>query len=107
MKRLKIKMKKGLSLSGISIKFDWVFLFLFILFSLILATVISLSIYISIEKKSILSSEEEVLANPLRVNTEQLERVVENLNSRKARFDELTGGIILSTSTPEQVDLVE
>lgn len=106
MKNFKIKSKKGLSVSGVSVMTDWVIIFLFVVLFFILAVIVSFNIYLSIKNNSIISNEETNVTNPLHVNTEQLDRVVENLNDRKEKFDALTGGIELTT-TPEEVDLVE
>lgn len=106
MKNLKIKSKKGLSLIGTSVKTDWIIIFSLVATCFVVGAAASFGIYLSIEKNSVISNEETNVANPLRVNTEQLDRVVENLNDRKEKFDALTGGMELTT-TPETVDLVE
>ncbi|MFA7193606.1 MAG: hypothetical protein WC087_01685 [Candidatus Paceibacterota bacterium] len=103
MKKLNLKIKKGLSLSGDSVQLDWILIFSFLTFVFVVMALFSSMIYFSIEKDSFLDGSEEVVGNSLKVNTEQLDRVVENLNSRKEKFNTLTDGMILT----EASDLVE
>lgn len=103
MKKLNLKIRKGLSLSGDSVQLDWILMFVVLTFVFVMMALFSWMIYFSIEKDSFLAESESPVGNSLRVNTEQLDRVVENLNSRKEKFNTLTDGMILT----EASDLVE
>ncbi len=74
---------------GVSVRVDWMVLFGIISFIFVVMIFVSWSIYLSIEKNSVFSEEDEKGINPLHVNTEQLDRVVNNLNSRKEKFNSL------------------
>lgn len=103
MKKLNLKIRKGLSLSGDSVQLDWILMFVFLTIVFVAMALFSWMIYFLIEKDSFLAESEAPVGNSLRVNTEQLDRVVENLNSRKEKFNNLTDGMILT----EASDLVE
>lgn len=89
MKKINLKIRKGLSLSGDSVQLDWILMFMFLAIVFVVMVLFSWVIYFSIEKDSILTDSEETTENSLRVNTEQLDRVVDNLNSRKEKFNNL------------------
>jgi len=104
----KIKSKKTISLIAKTISSDWKILISLLFVCLVAVLFISWNLYRSVSSQSFLSGEEVTQTNSLRVNTEQLDRVVSDLNYKKEKFDELTGGKIftetteeISTSTPE------
>jgi len=87
----KIKVKKTISLLSRTISGDWKILIGVILAILILGILFSWNTYNSISNQSFLNEGGEVKKSGLKINTEQLDRVVENLNKRKERFDNLKG----------------
>lgn len=102
---LKKHIKKGLAISNISVRFDWVAFLLALTFVFIIMIFFSWGIYSSVLKDSRVSSEEESVVVTQKINTEQLDRVMDNFNKRKEKFDSLTGGMVFSrsgTSTEEQ-----
>jgi hypothetical protein len=105
----KIKSKKTISLIGKTIGSDWKMMMSFLFGCLIVALAFSWTMYKSAVSQSFLSEEDTLLqAGTLRVNTQQLDRVISDLNYKKEKFNKLTGGITfdetsesVSTSTPE------
>lgn len=87
----KLKFKKDVSIIRNSIKEDWVFLICFLLISLIGSQFFSWNLFKGIQNDSFLSNQDIQVTGSLKVNTDQLDRVVSDLNSRKEQFDILTG----------------
>lgn len=83
----KIKAKKDLSLMSSTIRGDWLIL-ISLLFVLLLASLIFSGLtYFSVKNQSFISESEAVQKSSLKVNTEQLDRVINNLNTKKEKFD--------------------
>ncbi len=104
----KIKSKKTISLIGKTIASDWKMMMSLLFVCLIVVLAFSWTMYKSAVSQSFLSEEDTLQAGSLRVNTQQLDRVISDLNSKKEKFNKLTGGVIfdetsesVSTSTPE------
>jgi hypothetical protein len=85
----KIKIKKTISLLGKTISSDWKILVSALFVFLILGLLFSWNLYKTISNQSFLNEDGEAPKNSLKVNTEQLDRVLESLNSRKEKFDKL------------------
>lgn len=87
----KIKTKKTISLLSKTISGDWKILIGLILLSLVLGSFFSWNTYRSIANQSFLKDKGEIKKSGLKINTEQLDRVVNNFNERKEKFNNLTG----------------
>jgi p-aminobenzoyl-glutamate transporter AbgT len=87
----KLKFKKTVSVLGGSVKKDWLFMIFVLVMCLVVTLIFSWNTFRNIQNESFLSDKDVEVKGSLKVNTEQLERVVENLNSKKEQFDALTG----------------
>ncbi len=86
----KIKPKKTIFLFGDSVERDWIILISFLFFILIAGLIFSWFIFNSISSESVLTEEEFRQRSSLKIDTEQLDRVVSNLNKKKEIFESLT-----------------
>lgn len=97
----KVKSKKTISLIGKTITADWKILIILFILLLLIALIFSWNLYTSAVSQSFLSEDATTQAGSLRVNTQQLDRVVNELNSKKEKFNELTGGKIIDDNIGE------
>lgn len=93
----KIKSKKTISIIGSTVSADWKILISFLFVCLVVVLYFSWTMYKSAVSQSFLSEDQAIQNNSLRVNTEQLDRVMSELNSKKEKFDELTGGKVFES----------
>lgn len=93
-----LRKRKTISLIGKTIDFDWMSLVSFVFLVLILGLIFSWNLYKTIEDKSFINEEDVLQKSSLKINTQQLERVTDDLQKKKDTFESLTGGMILSDS---------
>lgn len=79
--------KNTLSVSRISVKLDWILVFVFWILVFVSIVLFSISIYNSVVKNSRVSSDNPEVKTNIRLNTEQLERVVSEYEKRQQKFD--------------------
>lgn len=86
-----IKTKKTISLISKTVSGDWKILITTLIVFLVLGMVFSWNYYRSVSDQSFLNDGDVVQKGGLKIDTKQLDRVVENLNQKKEKFNSLTG----------------
>ena len=87
----KNKTKKTISLIGNTVEKDWLILVGILLISLIFSLVFSWVIYSSVTEDSVLTEEEYQKKSALKVNSKQLDQVLESYKIKQEKFNNLVG----------------
>lgn len=87
----KIRIKKTISLFAKTISGDWKILIGALAFIFLVGLGFTWNLYRTVSSQSFLNDSQVVEKAGLKINTAQLDRVMENLNSKKEKFNSLTG----------------
>ena len=87
----KIKTKKTISLISKTVSGDWKILIFILVVIFVMGLLFSWNNYRVIANQSFLKENDSVKKSGLRIDTKQLDRVVESFNQRKEKFNNLRG----------------